>query len=324
VNDTLAIGVDFGATKIATALVSSRGEVLDSRTIPTNKEEGVESVVERMAEEIKAAARLAEEDLLGVGIGVPGLAKPEEGILIYSANLAWNFIALTDEIQSRLEIELPISIQTDANACILGEYFFGAARECRDVLFTSIGSGLGGAVICNGQLVTGANNAAGFLGLYSLDPDGRDDPSGLRGNTETVISGRGLVALASDLLAKKYSTRLRDTDELSPEEIVDAAKKGDELAIAAFARMGRYLGEVWTPAIAVLNPAKIVLAGGIGLAAFDLLVPSAKKEMKARLSPVSYGDLQIVPSRLESSAVGAACLVFGKAAAHRSDSDELF
>ncbi|UCD58044.1 MAG: ROK family protein [Candidatus Hydrogenedentota bacterium] len=314
--DSLAIGVDFGATKIATALVTYQGEVLASHTTATSKEQGVDSVLNRIAREINRVSEKAEGDVLGIGIGVPGLLRPTEGILVYSTNLGWNYVNVAEGINANLRFKLPIWVQTDTNACILGEYFFGVARGCRDFVYTSIGSGLGGALICNGQLVTGANNMAGFLGLYSLDPKGRPDPSGLRGNTEAVVSGRGLVTLTRELLAEgRHSTRMQDSEELSPESIVQAAREGDELAHAAFTEMGRCLGEVWTHAVAVLNPAKIVLGGGIGLAAFDLLVPVARAELEARLSPVSYADLEIVPSRLRSSAVGAACLVFGKAGA---------
>ena len=110
--DTLAIGVDFGATKIATALVSSQGKVLASRSTLTGKEEGVEAVLDRMANEINSISQQAEDDLLGVGIGVPGLLKPEEGILIYAHNLGWNYIQLVEEITSRLEPEIMIQIQT--------------------------------------------------------------------------------------------------------------------------------------------------------------------------------------------------------------------
>jgi len=311
--DSTAIGVDFGATKIAMALVTPEGRVVVSRTTATKKEDGADAVLVRMAQEINEVRRQAEGDVLGIGIGVPGLLKPEESILVYSHNLGWNYIELASEIQSHLDDALPIWIQTDSNVCILGEYYFGAARGCKDFLYTSIGTGLGGAIISNGTLVTGANNTAGFLGLYSLDPEGRPDPSGIRGNTETVVSGRGLVTLTRELLSDgRLSTHLQDTDELSPEKILDAAKENDELASAAFAEMGRYLGVIWTPAVAALNPAAIVLAGGLGLAAFDLVVPSAREEMKRRLSPVSYADLKIMRSTLESSAVGAACLVFDK------------
>ncbi len=312
--DSLAIGVDFGATKIATALVTSRGGAIASRTTATRKEDGAERVLARVAEEINALCREAKSDVLGVGIGVPGLLKPEEGILVYAHNLGWNFIEIVKEIQANTGPALPVWIQTDANVCILGEYYFGEARACGDLLYTSIGTGLGGAVMCNGKLVTGANNTAGFLGLYSLDPEGRPDPSGLPGNTETVVSGRGLVNIARELLTEgNFSTRLKNNEELSPEMILEAAQGNDELATAAFTEMGRYLGIIWTPAVAVLNPGAIVLAGGLGLAAFDLLVPAAKEEMDRRLSPVSYADMRIVRSTLESSAVGAACLAFERA-----------
>jgi glucokinase len=314
-SETQAIGIDLGATKIAIALVTSRGKVLDSRTIPTEKEQGPEAVLRGVAHELNDIAEKSDGDVQGVGIGVPGLVRPDEGILIYSTNLAWSYVHIIEEIESELETKFPVRIQTDSNACILGEYCFGAARGCEDFLYTSVGSGLGGAVMCNGRLVTGANNTAGFMGLYSLDPQGRTDPSGLRGNTEAVVSGRGLVTIMRELLAEAKNTgHMLDSESLLPEEILGAAERGDELANAALAEMGRYLGQVWTPAVAVLNPARIVLAGGLGLAAFDFLVPAARKELEARLTPVSYADLEILPSNLESSAVGAACLIFANTA----------
>ena len=101
--DTLAIGVDFGATKIATALVTSQGAVLASRVTLTKNEEGFDSVLGRIAGEINAVSRLAEGELLGVGIGVPGLLKPSEGILIYSTNLGWNYVNIAEGISSGLE-----------------------------------------------------------------------------------------------------------------------------------------------------------------------------------------------------------------------------
>jgi glucokinase len=306
-----AIGVDFGATKIASALVTTAGDVKISRTTLTRKEEGVASVLARIAGEINNLSRDADGDVLGIGIGVPGVLKPAEGILVYAHNLEWNYVELVDELHASMECKAPVWIQTDANVCILGEYYFGAARGCKDMLYTSIGSGLGGAILSNGTLVTGINNAAGFLGLYSLDPEGRPDPSGLRGNTETVVSGRGLVALTRALRAqKRFPTGLADSKDLAPELILEAAQEGDELAAAALAEMGRYLGMIWTPAVAVLNPGAIVLAGGLGLAAFDLLVPAAWEEIHRRLTPISYAEMSIVRSELESSAVGAACLAF--------------
>lgn len=310
--DGLAIGVDLGATKIAAALVTFAGEVVASVTLPTQKE--YEVTVGRIAQQINAFVRQAEGDLLGIGIGLPGLVRPAEGVLVYSMNLGWSHVNVIDDVTAELESAPPIWIQTDTNTCILGEYFFGAARGYDDILFTSIGSGLGGALICNGRLVTGVNNTAGFIGLYSLDPAGRPDTSGLRGNTEALVSGRGLVTIVRELLAEaKHPTQLEDSENLSPEKILKAARDGDALACTAFADMGRCLGTIWAPAVAMLNPARIVLGGGIGLAAFDLIAPVAREALETRLTPVSYVGMEIVPSGLKSSAVGAACLAFAKA-----------
>jgi glucokinase len=309
--DILAIGVDLGATKTAIALVDSSGKVRASQVILTLPEKSPEQAMQRIAEAIDSFTATTEQEVDGVGVGSAGLIDPQKGILLYGKNLYWRDVHLVNGIKKHLKAQLPIHLQTDTNAQVIGEYYFGAAQGHNDFVYVTLGSGLGGAVVANGQLVTGSKNFAGVVGLLSLDPDGRPDDSGVRGCTETVLSGRGLITITKEIYAQgEYSTSLQISAGLSAEAILEAAKSGDALAMEALTEMGKYLGQVMSYFVAILNPSMIVIAGGLGKAAFDWLIPVAKTELECRTYVDVYKDLQIVPSRLESSAVGAACLVF--------------
>ncbi len=309
-----AIGVDLGATKIAAALIDRSGQVVESSCIATAVAEGPEAVLERIAAQINALLERAPGTVDGIGIGSPGQVNPAEGVVRDAVNLGWREVHLVAGVRSRLECDMPIWIQKDTNAGALGEYFFGAARGCADLVYLTIGSGLGGGVITNGALVTGVTSSASEVGHLALDPThGRQCACGLRGCAETVVSGPGLIAVTREHLAARTSrSSLRDRSDLTTAAVIDAARSGDELAITAFDQVGQWLGTVIAVCVAVLNPAAIVLGGGLGLAAFDWLAPAAEHELHRRVLAKSYQPLSIVKSHLTSSAIGAACLVWSK------------
>ena len=170
---------------------------------------------------------------------------------------------------------------------------------------------MGGGILSNGYLITGANWNAAELGHLSLDPDGYLCTCGLRGCAETIVSGPGLAALVRDYLSqRRFPTRLAAGDDLNPETILEAARTEDELAQKALFEVGRNLGMVMAACASALNPALFVIAGGLGLAAFDMIVPPARMELERRVLPASFQDLRITPSSLTSSAVGAASLAW--------------
>ncbi len=309
-----AIGVDLGATTIAAALIDRSGQVVESSCIATAAAEGSEAVLERIAAQINALLERAPGTVDGIGIGSPGQVNPVEGVVRDAVNLGWREVHLAAGARSRLERDMPIWIQKDTNAGALGEYFFGAARGCADLVYLTIGSGLGGGVITNGVLVTGMTSSASEVGHLALDPiHGRQCTCGLRGCAETVVSGPGLIAITREYLAARTrQSGLRDRSDLTTAAVINAARSGDELAIAAFDQVGQWLGMVMAVCVAVLNPATIVLGGGLGLAAFDWLAPAAEHELHRRVLAKSYQPLSIVKSQLTSSAIGAACLVWSK------------
>jgi glucokinase len=212
-----------------------------------------------------------------------------------------------------MRANLPIWLEKDTNAMALGEYYFGSAQGVRNSLYFSIGSGLGAGIIVNGQVVPGEFGIAADIGHLSLDPQGRQCACGHRGCAETVVSGQGLVWVTKELIRQKGNpTRLQERIPGGPRQILLAALQGDELALKAFATVGEYLGIVMADAVMLLNPGVIVIGGGLGRAAFRLLLPAAHKALNLRATPISLAGLQILPSSLSSSAVGAACLVWSK------------
>ena len=309
--DTLAIGIDLGATKIAAALVRPDGTVLASSQVPTDAADGPAAVLDRIAALAGSLLGAAPAPVLGLGVGTPGQVCPQEGTVRNAVNLGWTEVHLVDELHARLSPDLLVSIGKDANASALGEYYYGAARSCRDFVYLGIGSGLGGGVMAAGSLVQGAEQNAAELGHLVLDPQGRQCSCGLYGCAETFVSGPGLVRLAEDYLKSgAFATSLSTRRKLSATAILAAAKKGDELALAALGEVGRNLGCIMAACTAVLNPAVFVIGGGLGIAAFDWLHPAARHELERRTLPVSHQKLRITPSCLSSPAVGAACLVW--------------
>jgi len=307
----LAIGVDLGATKIAAALVSSDGRVLGSRQVATDPGTGLQSVLERIAGLVNNLLRLSPGPVDGIGIGSPGQVNSRLGIVRNAVNLGWDEVRLSDEIQTRLDQALPVAIQKDANLSALGEYYFGAGQGCQDFVYQGIGSGLGGGILSGGRLITGADWNAAELGHLSLDPQGLACACGLRGCAETIVSGPGLLNLTRSLLQEgRFHSSLQAGPTLTTSLILQSARTSDELAKAALEQVGRWLGMIMASCVAVLNPKCFVIGGGLGLAAFDDLLPSARLELFQRTLPTSTQSLVFLPSQVESSAVGAACLVW--------------
>jgi glucokinase len=309
---SLAIGVDLGATKIATALVERSGRVLGARQVPTHADEGSDAVCDRIAGEIRAMIADAPGPVAGIGIGSPGLVDGDRGIVRAAVNLGWAEVHLASEIVRRVG-DLPVFVENDANVNAVGEGTFGSAAGSRDYVLLTVGSGLGSGVVSDGRLVTGSRWMAADLGHYAVDPEhGRECPCGHRGCAETVVSGPGLVATVRSMLRERSSGALQLSDgaDLTPDAILTAARSGDAVAREAMSLLARWLGEVAAVAAAVVNPDVLVIGGGLGVAAFDLLRDEGERSMYRRL-PTTYRDtIRWRAATLSSPAMGSACLVW--------------
>jgi len=307
----LAVGVDVGATKIAAVLADGYGQTVRELRRPTEPERGATAVIHTIAAMIQELVAQAPAPVAGIGLDTPGQVNPADGVVRQATNLGWAEVRLVDDLRAALDLSLPLYVMRDAYAEVLGEAYFGAGQGCRDLVYLGLGSGLGGGAMCDGRLLSGATLNASEIGHLSLDPDGRLCNCGLRGCAETVVSGNGVLATARGLIqAQAWPTSLQDSPALSAGDVIVAAEEGDMLATAVLSQAARWLGQIMAAYAIILNPARIIIGGGFGKAAFHLLLPEAEAELHHRALSMNWQQLEIVPAASTSSAVGASCLVW--------------
>src|ERR1700752_5161369 len=310
--ENFAIGIDIGATKIASVMLSEMGEPIETSQVLTLPDEGMNAVFDKVAEQILDLERQKPGVVVGFGIGSPGKVDSSQGVVYDAVNLGWKEANLTEEISQRIGRSLPVWIQKDTNLNALGEYYFGACQGCTDFVYIGVGSGLGAGIISNGQLITGGDWYAADVGHLSINPDGPLCVCGGRGCAELIASGPGLGRVTQQMLADASARSILSDHlrELTPADVLDAAEKGETLALAALTEVGRVLGIVMSACTAILNPSRFVIGGGLRLAGFDFIVPTIREEMMRRTIPNHRSQMDIVQSQVESPAIGAACLVW--------------
>lgn len=309
--ENVVIGIDIGATKIASVLLSEQGNLLGSAQVLTGASEGKDAVLDRVAAQVQELMEQSPTAVVGIGVGSPGKVDSDCGVVYDAVNLGWKEVHFTDELSNRLNTNIPIWIQKDANLSALGEYYFGACRGYKDFVYVGVGSGLGAGIISDGHLITGGGWYAADIGHLSLDPDGTPCVCGGRGCAELVASGPGLARLARRMLGNDPGrSLLSKSAELTPADVLSAAAQGDRLALDALVELGRVLGIVLSACTVILNPSRYVIGGGVGLAGFEFIVPRLREELNRRTLPNHRGQMDIVPSRVASPAIGAACLVW--------------
>lgn len=318
-NQGLAIGIDLGGTKIAGALADPAGEIVATTRCPTDAGRGAGAVLDRVATAVTELLAQAGGQVVGVGVGCPGLTDPESGTIIKATNLGWTNVKLLEGLQARLGRELPIYVQRDTVAGLLGEVTFGSGQGCRDLVYLALGTGLGSASLVNGAPVVGRNYTASEIGHLVIDPSGRRWSDGLAGPAESLLSGTGVLAEAREQLAHAaFQTNLVNTPELTAVDVVQAAYAGDRLALAVMDKVASWLARIIAMHTIILNPERVIIGGGFGNAVFDLVLLPIWRELGGWALKEAHERLQIVPARAASSALGAACLVWwGQARAGR-------
>lgn len=272
---TLTVGVDVGGTKISGGVVDTAGTVLATtrRESPATDVDAIERTIAEVALELRA-----DHDVKAVGVAAAGFIDKERATVLFAPNLAWRDEGLKADLESR--IDLPVVIENDANAAAWGEFTFGAAKDTDDLLLVTVGTGVGGGVVLDGELLRGAFGVAAEVGHIRMVPDGRPCGCGNHGCWESYASGTALEKgvhqavedgslLARDLLERAGG----DVSAIDGPMITAAAQDGDEFAIGQFAELGRWLGEGIATLAAVLDPAVVVIGGGVSDAGDLLLDP---------------------------------------------------
>ncbi len=309
--DHLALGIDIGGTKIAYALLNNEGVVIDSACDRFDAKKPFSETLSEIVAHVEMFTARNDALLAGIGVGCPGQVDGNSGIVKNAVNLGWQDINLKEEIQSRLSANTPVYIRKDADANLLGEFYYGAAEGYSDIVYICIGSGLGCSIISNGRLVAGATGTAGGIGHILLEGNTDICSCGLAGCAETLISGPGLVRrMKKILLSQSVEINRGIIDILTPAHVLAAALTGDHIGLSAMRDFSAGLGQVFAICVSLINPEIIIIGGGLGSAAFDLAIPMAIETMKNHALPHTYQFLKILPASQQSSAVGAASLVW--------------
>ncbi len=273
-----AFGVDVGGTTCKIGFFETSGKLLDRWEIRTNKENNGETILDDVARAIDnrlAQERIAKDEVLGIGIGVPGPVK-EDGIVNKCVNLGWGVLNVEEALQNITG--LTVKAGNDANVAALGEAWQGGARGCGNVIMVTLGTGVGGGIIVAGKMVSGFHGAGGEIGHMAVNEDEIEQCTcGKYGCLEQYTSATGIVRMAKRKLAvSSRDTVLKDCEPLTAKEIFDAAKAGDEVAEDLVEELGTILGRALANAACVVNPEIILIGGGVSKAG-DILLDTIKR-----------------------------------------------
>jgi glucokinase len=311
------LGVDLGGTNIVVGAMSLDGSTqMGMRSEPTQAELGAERVADRMADlaeqaiaEVIANTRSTREDFLGIGIGAPGPLDREKGIVVVAPNLGWRDFPLRQALSDR--VRMPATLDNDANCSTVGEFWLGAGRGARNVLGLTIGTGIGGGLVMNGQLYHGSSDVAGEIGHTTIDINGRYCRCGNYGCLEAYASGPAIAQRAREALERDEVSALhRIVDgqpaRLTAASVYEAAKQGDELACELVRETAVFLGAGIANLLNVFNPDVVVIAGGVTQAG-EILFEPLRSEVRRRAFKPAVRACRIVPGELPGTAgvVGA-------------------
>lgn len=313
-HDDLILGIDLGGSKILAAVVNHRGRVVSSHESVTPAAKGREAVIQCIVDSTRAAleqAYVAASEISAVGIGAAGISNPEAGILFTSPHLpGWRNVLLRDIIQDRLGQKT--FLINDADAAALGEFYFGAARDTRHFIYLTISTGIGGGIVIDGKIYTGAIGIAGEVGHMTIDDNGPVCNCGNRGCWETLASGTALTREARLRISKGVKTSILEYAEgnienVTPQAIHRAAEEGDKLAKELIARIGYYVGVGLANLIDIFNPELIVIGGGLSNLG-DMLLEPAFKTAEKRAYKEAFQAVRFASAELgrNSGVIGAA------------------
>ncbi len=307
-----AIGVDVGGTKIAAAVVSAEGEILNEVRYPTQA-----VPPNRLVGTIAGAITEVRDgfEVGGVCLAVPGLIMASVNTVIFSPNLhEIENIRLDEEIGGRTGMR--VTVENDANAAAWGEFRYGAGKDVEHQVFITLGTGVGGGVITHGVLLRGAQGAGGELGHVTLDPEGPLCGCGNRGCLEAVASGTAIQRRAREFANDRPTSalgRLAIQRQVLGEDVTRLAEEGDEAAVSVLEETGRWLGIGVAGFVNIFNPEVVAVGGGASRAGEFILGP-ARREVKLRARSPSRDLAEIKEATLgpASGVLGAAALARGE------------
>ena len=312
-----AIGVDIGGTKIAAGVVDEKGQILAQTRVSTEPDDA-SSIDRAIAEVYRELSK--DYEIGAVGLAAAGFVSSDRTSVNFAPNIAWRDYPIAARVGDLIGTDVPIVVENDANAAGWAEFRFGVGRDASDMLMLTVGTGLGGAVIVDNQLVRGRWGVAAEVGHMRVVPSGHYCGCGHEGCWEQYASGSALVrdARAAAVARPREAAHLLDlvdgkADDINGPLVTMAAQSGDPLSIELLAELGRWIGEGAASVAALLDPELIVIGGGVG-AAGDLLVKPAREAYGQALPARGHRP----EARIDLAALGNEAGIVGAADLARS------
>ena len=304
------VGIDLGGTNIKGAIVDSEaGIVYGVKSIKTNSHEGHETVIYRIADFVSNMildSGIDKNTVLGIGVGLPGAIDSRTGVSVFMTNLPdhWINVPVAEMITNRTGI--PTFLLNDVNAITWGELRFGAGKGCSSMVCFALGTGIGGGIVIDGNLILGRTGVAGELGHMIVEPHGTRCNCGGYGCLETYASGPAIRSAAMKAVAHGGTTILGklvdyDLNKLTPTIVYEAAQQGDAVALQIFREAGHYLGIAASNMIMALEPDRVIITGGVA-AAGGLLLEPIRETVKERVHVTPLAGVEILPGALGDDA----------------------
>jgi glucokinase len=305
-----AFGVDIGGTTVKIGLFDRDGNVIDKWEIPTVTEGGPDAILPNVASSITAKMqerRISSDEVEGVGAGSPG-AITADGHLVDAVNIGWKELNLSEELSSLLG--LPVKASNDANVAAFGEMWKGAGQGCANMVMVTLGTGVGGGIIVNGQILSGATGGGGEIGHLHVDDEETDFCNcGNQGCLEQYGSATGIVRLAKKRLEQDNTPSTLRDGEITAKSVFDAVKAGDSVAVEIAESFGSYLGKGLGMIASVVNPEVIVIGGGVSKAG-DVLIKYIEPNFKKyAFPPCSHARIMLAQLGNDAGIYGAAGLI---------------
>jgi len=311
----LVVGVDIGGTLTKVGIADRAGDVLGNSEFATGDFEDLNDYHAELVRQIEALEANINEpyEILGLGIGAPN-ANVYRGTIEHAANLAWKgIVPFVEELKKKINV--PVKITNDANAAAMGEKIYGNAKDMKDFIVITLGTGLGSGIVSNGQMIYGHDSMAGELGHVAINNDGRWTGLDRRGGLEAYVSSTGLKRTIFHLLAESMEdTPFRDVayNDLHGEFITERAIAGDPIALEAYERTGKVLGQQLANFVAFSHPEAFFLLGGLAKSGKWIFEPT-QKYLDEFLLPFYKGKVKLLSSGMtgkNAAILGAAALIW--------------
>ncbi|WP_077326973.1 ROK family glucokinase [Virgibacillus siamensis] len=304
------IGIDVGGTTVKFGIINENGNILDKWEIPTNTDNEGESILSDIWKSIEG--RVSLHDVAGVGIGVPGFIDQKTGDVYEAVNIGWKQVELAKIMKEKTG--LPVFVENDANAAVLGENWKGAGGQVKNLVAITVGTGIGGGIIANGSILNGESGTAGEIGHITMDPHGSPCNCGRQGCLETISSATGMIRQATEKIHEYPASPLAEVyarqNNLTAKDIFELAEKGDTICREIIQHAAEVLGLALANLAVIINPSRILIGGGVSQAgnSFVKQIDDAfRRNTLAKAGEVC--EMKIAQLGNDAGIIGAAFLV---------------